>query len=103
MIEANQSDPDLNLDKDSDTSTIARDGSFEPIWLGFAVSGKEGKISYMVDMIYLAGSYTTARDISAYAFMLRGDYHAGKVGFLDTIFSRPGIRDVIRQQGWTIL
>ena len=45
--------------------------------------GKEGKISYMADMIYLAGSYTTARDISAYAFMLRGDYHAGKVGFLD--------------------
>ena len=76
-------DPDLNLDKDFDTSTIARDGSFEPIWLGLAVSGKEGKISYMADMIYLAGSYTTARDISAYAFLLRGDYHAGKVGFLD--------------------
>ncbi|MDP2277791.1 MAG: alginate export family protein, partial [Nitrospirota bacterium] len=76
-------DPDLNLDKDFDTATIPRDGNFEPMWLGLAVSGKEDKISYMADMIYLAGSYTTARDISAYAFMLRGDYHMGKAGFLD--------------------
>lgn len=76
-------DPDLNLDKDFDTATTPRDGSFEPVWLGLAVSGKEDKISYTADMIYLSGSYTTARDISAYAFMLRGDYHAGKVGFLD--------------------
>ncbi|MDI6744999.1 MAG: alginate export family protein, partial [Thermodesulfovibrionales bacterium] len=76
-------DPDLNLDKDFNTSTISRDGNFEPVWLGLAVSGNEGKVSYMADLIYLTGSYTNARDISAYAFMVRGDYHAGKVGFLN--------------------
>ena len=42
-------DPDLNLDKDFDTSTIARDGSFEPIWLGLAVSGRKEK--YLIWLI----------------------------------------------------
>jgi hypothetical protein len=75
-------DPDLNLDKDFNLNTTPRDGSFEPLWLGIALSGKGEKISYMADLIYLTGQYTNARDLSAYAFLLRGDYHFGNVGFL---------------------
>lgn len=67
--------PDLNLDKDFNASTTPRDGEFEPMWIGVAISGKGKKISYTADMIYLTGSYTENRDLSAYAALLRGDYH----------------------------
>lgn len=68
-------DPDLNLDKDFDSSTISRDGHFEPMWLGAAISGLEKNFSYKADIIYLTGSYTDRQDINAYAFLLRGDYN----------------------------
>jgi len=66
--------PDLNLDKDFNANTTSRDGSFEPLWLGVALSGNEGRVAYKADLIYLTGSYTKSRDISAYAALLRGDY-----------------------------
>ncbi|MBI5212075.1 MAG: alginate export family protein [Nitrospirae bacterium] len=66
--------PDLNLDKDFNASTTPRDGSFEPTWIGIAGHGKEGNFSYKADLMYLTGSYTKNRDISAYAALLRGDY-----------------------------
>lgn len=66
--------PDLNLDKDFNASTTPRDGSFEPTWIGVAGHGREGKFSYKADLMYLTGSYTKNRDISAYAVLLRGDY-----------------------------
>lgn len=66
--------PDLNLDKDFNASTTSRDGSFEPIWVGAAVYGKEDKFSYKADLIYLTGSYTKNRHISANAALLRVDY-----------------------------
>lgn len=70
----NADSPDLNLDKDFDKNTTPRDGGFEPLWIGAAVSGKEGKFSYKGDLIYLTGSYTKSRDINAYAVLMRGDY-----------------------------
>lgn len=73
-------DSDLNLDKDFDKNTTPRDGHFEPMWLGAAISGKQGKFSHKADLIYLTGSYTRTRDISAYAFLLRGDYKLKQVG-----------------------
>ena len=73
-------DPDLNLDKDFDSSTISRDGHFEPMWLGAAISGVQNNVSYKADLIYLAGSYTDTQDISAYAFLLRGDYNFKQSG-----------------------
>lgn len=76
-------DPDLNLDKDFDSSTTPRDGHFEPLWLGVAISGVGNKTSYKTDLIYLNGSYTNRQDISAYAFLLRGDYDFGQVGIFN--------------------
>jgi len=72
-------DPDLNLDRDFDAATTPRDGDFEPMWLGLALSGKAGNLSYTGDLIYVGGSFTSARDVSAYALMLRGDYRLGDV------------------------
>jgi hypothetical protein len=71
-------DPDLNLDKDFDTNTTPRDGSFEPLWTGVAVSGKSGAFTYTGDFVYLSGSYAKDRDIKAYAALLRGDYAFNK-------------------------
>lgn len=68
------SSPDLNLDKDFNAGTVSRDGHFEPLWTGIAISGKEGKVSFKGDLIYLTGSYTNTRDISAHALLVRGDY-----------------------------
>ncbi|MEK6672328.1 MAG: alginate export family protein [Nitrospirota bacterium] len=76
-------DPDLNLDKDFDANTLPRDGSFEPLWIGAAVSGKSNNISYKADLIYMTGAYTNTRDISAYAVMLRGDYKFRQLGPLE--------------------
>lgn len=73
-------DPDLNLDKDFNVNTTPRDGDFEPIWIGAAVSGKSGNISYKGDLIYMAGTYTSDRDMSAYALMVRGDYNFRDIG-----------------------
>jgi len=67
-------DSDLNLDKDFNLTTLPRDGEFEPMWLGAAVSGKGERISYSADLIYLTGSYIKGRDLNAYAAMLRVDY-----------------------------
>ena len=78
----NSGDPDLNLDKDFDVATTRRDGGFEPMWLGIAVSGKAGNLSYTGDVIYLGGTFTRSRDLSAYALMLRGDYRLGDVASL---------------------
>ncbi|OGP65463.1 MAG: hypothetical protein A3K22_03890 [Deltaproteobacteria bacterium RBG_16_42_7] len=74
--------PDLNLDKDFNSSTMSRDGHFEPLWLGTAISGIEKNVSYEADIIYLTGSYTDRQDISAYAFLLRGDYIFKQLGSL---------------------
>jgi hypothetical protein len=76
----NSGDPDLNLDKDFDAATTPRDGGFEPMWIGVALSGKTGNVSYTGDLIYLAGTSTSSRDLSAYALMLRGDYRLGDIG-----------------------
>ena len=73
-------DPDLNLDKDFDVATTPRDGGFEPMWLGLALSGTTGNFSYLGDLIYLAGTWTRSRDVSAYALMLRGDYRLRDLG-----------------------
>lgn len=75
-------DADLNLDKDFNTATTQRDGSFEPMWLGMALTGNADKFSYMADVIYLTGPYTKTRDLSAYAFLVRGDYKLGDLGGL---------------------
>ena len=73
-------DPDLNLDKDFNANTMPRDGGFEPLWIGAAISGKSGNLSYKGDLIYLTGSYTKTRDVNAYALMLRGDYNLKQIG-----------------------
>ena len=52
------------------------------MWLGVAVSGKAGNLSYTGDVIYLGGTFTRSRDLSAYALMLRGDYRLGDVAAL---------------------
>jgi len=78
-------DPDLNLDKDFDVTTTPRDGDFEPMWLGVALSGKAGDLSYSGDLIYLGGTFTRSRDLSAYALMLRGDQRLGAVGPLASL------------------
>jgi hypothetical protein len=67
-------DPDLNLDKDFNATTTARDGSFEPLWTGIAISGKNGAFTYKGDFVYLSGTYAKDRDFKAYAALLRGDY-----------------------------
>ncbi|MCL4492960.1 MAG: alginate export family protein [Nitrospirae bacterium] len=71
--------PDLNLDKDYNPNTTPRDGGFEPLWIGTALSGKSGRLSYTGDFVYLTGSYTKERDYKAYALMLRGDYSLQKL------------------------
>ncbi|HET8577196.1 MAG TPA: alginate export family protein [Methylomirabilota bacterium] len=75
-------DADLNLDRDFDVTTTPRDGGFEPLWLGLALSGKTGPFSFTGDLIYLTGTFTRKRDLSAYAVMLRGDYRLGDIGRL---------------------
>jgi hypothetical protein len=75
-------DPDLNLDKDFDLNTTPRDGGFEPLWVGAAVSGKSGNFSYRGDFISLTGPFTQQRDLNAYAILLRGDYRFDHVGSL---------------------
>lgn len=74
--------PDLNLDKDFNAGTTPRDGDFQPLWTGLAISGDAKKVSYTADLIYLSGSYSGERDISAYAFLAKGDYKFGDIGFL---------------------
>lgn len=76
-------DPDLNLDKDFNLNTTPRDGKFEPVWVGAAVTGKIGNLSYKGDLVYLGGSYAGSRDIRAYALMLRSDYDFKKIGPLN--------------------
>ncbi len=78
-------DPDLNLDRDFDLATSPRDGSFEPLWLGVALSGKSGAFSYKGDAIYLTGPFTNTRNLSAYAVLARGDYLLKKAGPLDNL------------------
>ncbi|RJX30515.1 MAG: hypothetical protein C4525_12335 [Desulfarculus sp.] len=73
-------DPDLNLDKDFNTLTLPRDGHFEPMWIGVALSGKRGDFSYEADLIYLGGTYSQDRDLDAHAILLRGDYNLKKFG-----------------------
>lgn len=67
-------DPDLNLDKDFNANTTPRDGAFEPLWTGVAIAGKNDKISFKGDFVYLSGSYSNTRDFNAYAVLLRSDY-----------------------------
>jgi len=76
-----QGDPDLNLDKDFNKDTVSRDGGFEPLWAGMAISGKAGNYSFTGDLVYLSGSATATRDYDAYAVLLRGDYHLPTAGF----------------------
>ncbi|RJQ52164.1 MAG: hypothetical protein C4526_08710 [Nitrospiraceae bacterium] len=73
---------DLNLDKDFNAGTTPRDGDFQPLWTGLAISGDQKKVSYTADLIYLTDSYSGERDISAYAFLASGDYKFGDIGFL---------------------
>jgi hypothetical protein len=73
---------DLNLDKDFNSDTTPRDGSFEPLWSGVSLMGKWDKVSLNAEAISLSGSYTDNRDVSAYAFLLEGNYDLGKAGFL---------------------
>ena len=68
-------DPDLNLDKDYNAATTPRDGGFNPLWMGVAVSGRGGRLSYTSDFVYLTGTQTKERNYNAYALMLRGDYN----------------------------
>jgi hypothetical protein len=77
-----EGNPDLNLDKDFNAGTTPRDGDFQPLWTGLAISGDQKKISYTADFIYLTDSYSGERDISAYAVLARGDYKFGDIGFL---------------------
>ena len=78
-------DPDLNLDKDFNLNTTARDGRFEPLWIGAAISGKGGNFSYKGDLIYLTGSLTRTRDLNANALLLRGDYDVKNIGPLKNL------------------
>jgi len=71
---------DLNLDKDFDLTTMPRDGKFEPLWLGAAISGKRERISYSADLVYLSGSYTNNRNLNAYAALARVDYDFERKG-----------------------
>lgn len=76
-------DPDLNLDKDFDTSTTPRDGGFEPLYAGVGITGKTDKFSYKADFIWLGGSFTNTRDNDANALMLKGDYNIKHLGPFD--------------------
>jgi hypothetical protein len=77
--------PDLNLDKDFNADTTLRDGDFQPLWTGLAISGDQKKVSYTADLIYLTDSYSGERNISAYAFLASGDYKFGDIGFLGSL------------------
>jgi hypothetical protein len=77
-------DPDLNLDRDFDAETAPRDGNFEPLWTGLALSGGMGNFTFLGDAMYITGPFTDDRDIKAYAVLARGDYHfKKKVGPLE--------------------
>ena len=78
-----EGDPDLNLDRDFDAATVPRDGNFQPLWAGSALSGRVGKFTYLGDAMYLTGPFTDTRDIKAYAVIARGDYHFEEVGPLE--------------------
>ena len=68
-------DPDLNLDRDYNAATTPRDGGFDPLWTGVALSGRAGRLSYTGDFVYLTGTQTKKRNYNAYALMVRGDYN----------------------------
>jgi len=75
-------DADLNLDKDFNAATTLRDGSFQPLWTGLAISADVAPWKFDAEAVLLTGDYTADRKLSAYALLLKAARDFGKVGSL---------------------
>lgn len=75
-------DADLNLDKDFNAATLARDGGFQPLWTGINASAELGKWKFDAEAILLTGDYTASRKLRANALQVKAARDFGKVGAL---------------------
>lgn len=73
---------DLNLDKDFDTTTTPRDGNFEPLWAGIALSVDSKPWKFDAEAVSLSGDITNDRKVSAYALLGKAARALGKAGSL---------------------
>ncbi|MBI4616806.1 MAG: hypothetical protein HY720_24550 [Planctomycetes bacterium] len=76
---------DLNLDKDFDPTTVPRDGSFEPIWVGIAGDADYPWAKIEADAILLTRRFSDDRNLLGYAFRLGASHSFGETGFLEDI------------------
>jgi hypothetical protein len=75
-------DADLNLDKDFNPLTSARDGGFEPLWTGVSISAAFDKWKFDAEGVLLTGNYTANRKLSANALLVKARYDFGNVASL---------------------
>lgn len=66
---------DLNLDKDFDATTMPRDGHFEPLWAGAAISADLSGWKFDAEGVLLTGSLARTRDVEADALVLGVQRH----------------------------
>lgn len=75
-------DADLNLDKDFNAATTPRDGNFQPLWTGLAVSADFTPWKFDAEAVLLTGDYAADRKLRANALLLKAARDFGKVGSL---------------------
>lgn len=73
---------DLNLDKDFNAATTSRDGKFQPLWAGLAISADVKPWKFDAEAVLLSGEITSQRKVSASALYVRGARELGKAGLL---------------------
>ena len=76
------SSSDLNLDKDFNAATTPRDGNFQPLWAGLAVSADAKPWKFDAEAVSLSGDITRGRKVSASAAFARVARELGKAGSL---------------------
>lgn len=81
----NLGDADLNLDKDFNAATLARDGGFRPLWTGLNASAELGKWKFDAEAILLTGDYTASRKLRANALQVKAARDFGKVAALGNL------------------
>lgn len=73
---------DLNLDKDFNAATTPRDGKFQPLWAGLAISADLKPWKFDAEAVLLSGEITSQRKVSASALYARVARDFGKTGAL---------------------
>ncbi|MCX7148235.1 MAG: alginate export family protein [Rhodocyclales bacterium] len=78
-------DPDMNLDKDFNATTLPRDGQFRPLWAGVTASAEFASWKFDAEAVSLTGDYAAGRKLSANALLLKAMRDFGKVGSLTNL------------------